>query len=81
MSINAKNLVVGETYEIIQRGATKAIGEFTGKREGILGNPIMKVGDSEMGFSAARYSFKKAVKGGKRSRRNRRNRKQTRRRR
>jgi hypothetical protein len=66
MSIPASNLVTGETYEVLRRGETKAIGKFTGKREGILGNPVINVGDVETAFSAAQYSFKKAVKGGRR---------------
>ena len=66
MSIPASNLVTGETYEVLRRGETKAIGKFTGKREGILGNPVMMVGDIETSFSPAQHSFKKAVKGGRR---------------
>ena len=70
MSTSASNLLAGETYEVSRRGEIKGIGEFTGKREGALGNPIMKIGDNEIAFSATQHTFKKAVKGGRRSRKN-----------
>jgi hypothetical protein len=80
MSVSATNLVKDTDYVIMHRGETKAIGKFTGKTEGALSNPVFKIGDEEIAIPAARHTFVKAVKGGKRkSRRNRRNKKQTRR--
>lgn len=64
----AKNMETGANYEITHRGVSQGTGTFTGKREGILGNPIMKMADgTEKGFSTTLYSFTKKAKGGRRA--------------
>jgi hypothetical protein len=74
-AISENDLEEGQLYTIKRRGQFVTDGKFTGRYEtgGALGNnPIFEVDGAEKSYARGRYSYYKAVKGGRRQSRRRR---------